>query len=176
MNRRAFLASGIIAPYASLVAPTREIRKAITIAHSVEVHMIVTAHHHTKSAERHRREWIGRPFEGYGEFYVDSSDTRPLPPEYSVLPGTLTHHHTTIGVAAARREYLVSAIRRKNITVVVRMQYDHESLMLTILEHTVGVHVPSHFEVAWSVELLEAFIPDTTDIGFSVEESSAFWP
>lgn len=176
MNRRVFLANGIIAPFATISIPIREVRKAITIANSIECHVIVSAHFDDASAERHRRDWIGRPFEGFGEFYVDSRKTRPLPPEYDQLPGTLTHNHTTIGVAAEKRSYLVAAVRRENISVVVRILGDNESVMLDILQHVANVPVPSRFETIWSEELVAAFIPGAPDLGFPVEESSAFWP
>lgn len=176
MNRRTFLTSGLLSPFATVTIPIREVRKAIRISHSIEVHMIVTAHFDERAAEHLRRDWIGRPFEGFGEFYMDSSEILPLPPTYSQLPATLTHHNTTIGVAAEKRVYLVAAIRRGNITAVARMLGNNEDLMLDVLEHVANVYLPTKFESGWSEELLQAFIPTTKRLGLSVEESDAFWP
>ena len=176
MNRRTFLAASAIAPFATIQIPIREVREAILISKSTEAHIIVTAYIEKRSAELHRREWIGRPFAGFGEFYVDICERRQLPGELAQLPATLTHHRTTIGVAAERREYLVCALRRQNISAIVRIQGDQEPLMVRIIEHIADVNLPTQFEVAWSPVLLKAFVPTMSDIGMTIEVSSAFWP
>ena len=95
-------------PFATISIPIRE-RKAITIANSIECHVIVSAHFDDASAELMTTGSGGRL---RALAFADSRKMRPLPPEYDQLLHT-HHNHTTIGVAAEKRSYLVAAVRRE---------------------------------------------------------------
>lgn len=176
MNRRNLLLATATLSSGCGSTPYREERISRLLAGDVRTHMIVSAHPSEQSAERFRKDWIARPFENWGEFYRDSTETRELPRNLALMPGTYTHHHTTIGAAAEKREYLVGTFRREKIAIVVRIIGDHESLMLTIAEHIADTQVPTVFEILWNPTHLRAFMPDSSQLGTSVEDSDAYWP
>lgn len=176
MNRRTFL---LAAPAITGIPQSfslREERMAMTIGNQVEAHVIVSAHSDARSSEFFRREWIGRPFEGIGEFYRDSTEVRVLPDTPSSLIGTLTFHTTTIGAAAEKRDYLVGAFRRDNVAVIVRIVGDHERIMMSMIDHIASQEVPGTFEIFWNPIHLRKFIPGGRYLGSSVEESDSYWP
>lgn len=175
MNRRSFLQSTSVLPLMGF-GSVREVRAALLIAREVNAHFIVAAHTHPDAAEDHRRDWIARPFEGEGEWYLDSTEMRDLPSNLADLPGILSFHTATVGAAAARHAYLVGAFRRDHISYIVRFQSDSEDLMIDIAEFFAAQSLPGVFEAAWSSSQLLGLIPDSNDLGVPVEEVKAFWP
>lgn len=176
MDRRKFLLTAAVVTPGLGATSLREERQALTIGGSIEAHVIVSAHSHEKSAESFRDQWIGQPFEGLGEFYRDSTEMRELPNLPSELIGTCTFHTTTIGVAAAKRDYLVGAFRRENLAFIVRIIGAHDATMMSIAEHFANQQLPTAFEILWSPIHLRKFIPDEHDLNRSVEESDSYWP
>lgn len=175
MNRRALIKSAAFLPAFPLTG-AREVRTGLLVNDTTPVHFIITSHHSHKAAERHRRSWIGRVFETWGEWYVVDSEPRTLPDELAAMPGTLTHHHTLYGEAAEEQEYLVGAFRRDHITVIVRIREDNETLMNQIAEHIAAQPIPGLFESIWSTAQLQTFIPNQDDLGLSISESDSHFP
>lgn len=175
MNRRTLTKSAILLPGLSTLEP-RGIRANRVMNNTTPVHMIVTSHCTTVSAERYRRSWIGKVFETWGEWYPGYSEPRNLPGSLAAMPGTLSYHEVRYGESGEEQEYLVGAFRREYISCIVRIREDNESLMNQIAQHIASQPVPGLLASAWSTAQLRTFIPNGDDLGLSISEGSLHFP
>lgn len=175
MNRRTLLQSVAVLPIIG-TGQTQEIRTNLLVDQDIPVHMIVSSHAGELIAERFRLDWAGQPFETMGEWYLQSTETRKLPPELATMPGTLTFHTARYGEAGEHQEYLVGAFRRGQVSIIVRIREDNEPIMLLIAEHIAAQNQPTLFESLWSSVSLKSFIPSENVLGFTTEPGTTFWP
>ena len=175
LSRRTFVGLGIASPLSLSLGSTHEVSENLLIDRNVDAMLHITAHRSETAAEKWRRQFAIRPFEGVGEWYLQSADELELPENLAEMPGTLTNYDYVIGVAAAEASVLVGAFRREQIGFGFRMRgtehYAHK-----LAEFFASQPLPDPFSLLWNPTRLRAFLPTTERLGLDVEPSDAFWP
>lgn len=176
MDRRIFLRFGIVSPTLLADHPMRVRRVQFTLDKTIFAQMIVTAHPKPKVAERWRKGWEYRAFEGVGEWYLQTSQRLQLPDHLAGMPGTLMFHTFLIGAAAERRTMMVGTFRREHVAVVIRVLGDHRSELNALAEWFTSRPLPVPWELLWSGAQLQLFIPTSDDFGSKIVVNDSFWP
>lgn len=143
--------------------------------HRTHVLMIVSAHPTAKSAEKWRREYTLKPFDGMGEWYLRSTEELELPEALADMPGNLTRFDYVAGAAAAELSMLVGAFRRDYIACVYRV-HGESGDVIALANDFASRPVPEITELLWNPRILQSFIPTTERLGMDVSPSDAFWP
>jgi hypothetical protein len=175
ISRRAFVTSLAFAPAVAYGSPHREFREQFQLDHRVPVLMILSAHATSKSAEQWRRHYAMEPFDGMGEWYLESTISLDLPESLADLPGSLAQFNYIAGVAAAKSSMLVGAFRRDNIACVYRVHGESHHV-IALAEDFASRRIPELPELLWKPDRLQAFVPTTDRLGMDVSPSEAFWP
>ena len=175
ISRRTFLKSFAVAPAFGLDWPFREHREQFEMDYRAQVLMIFSAHPTSDSAEKWRRGYAMKPFDGMGEWYLRSIEELELPKALAGMPGSLARFNYVAGVAAAKSSMLIGAFRRDHIACVYRVQGGAEDVIL-LAEDFASCTLPDVTELLWNAGRLQSFIPTTERLGVDVSPSDAFWP
>ena len=179
MNRRTLIAGAVPLPWIQKKPelPQRRLRSQLLLNDVVSVQILLEAHATAESAEVWRQGWIGRAFEGMGEWYLQDSESRDLPARLAALPGDMHFHNYIWGEAAEEDSMLIGAFRHEHVGCVIRMQGEHEPLMISLAEFFASRAVPNVWELAWSDAQLQRFLPTSDSLGIPVQpDNDAFWP
>ncbi len=175
LSRRTFLLGLAASPLHGVAVHRRELREQFQLDHRIPVLMIMSAHLTPESAEKWRREYAVQPFDGMGEWYLQSSTVLELPKHLADLPGSMIQFDYVAGVAAAKSSMLVGAFRRDHIACVYRVRGSTEHLM-ALAEDFAKRKLPEPAELLWNPGRLELLVPTAERLGMDVSPSDAFWP
>ena len=176
MNRRAFLASLTAAPLAAKRPAVNELRVKQEAEDETIIRTIVTAHTSAEAAEAYRRGWADSPYETEGEWYVQSSEQKPLPKVLQAMPGSMMFFECLEGEGAEETIYPLTAFRRDFITVVSQIRGYDEELMIGVGNHVLDQEMPTKLAAAWNTASLQRFLPPESLIGPHTTEGTDLWP
>ena len=175
ISRRTFLQSLVATPAMRFVWWPTERREQFMLDHRATVLMILSTHPTPRAAEKWRRAYAMIPFDGMGEWYLQSTEELMLPGALAQMPGSLTRFEYVAGVAAAELSMLVGAFRRDHIACIYRVHGEPEDVVL-LAEDFFSRRLPDIVELLWNPMRLQSFVPTTERLGMDVSPSDAFWP